>query len=141
MVYVKTVKNVIACYRKEKENLEIGDASVQYILYNFREGKLVGVYIRFADLSNFKKFKKMLFYKYGSTEENYKKLSNISDEGWSVKYIWEGTDVTIVLYFNRSACDYTSGSGGYDPDYNSGGGEIEYYTKSRKKLKKGLNEL
>lgn len=78
-------------YTKEDEEMTIGDAALERVVYVFYHKKLCGAVLNFKSSPNFQIVKTTLFDWYGEGDQ-----SDISED----QYSWSGTDVTITLEYD-----------------------------------------
>lgn len=78
-------------YTKRDEEMTIGDARLEMVVYIFYEKKLCGAILNFKSSSNFQIIKTALFDRYGKGYQ-----ANRYDE----KYRWSGTNVNISLEYD-----------------------------------------
>ena len=82
-------------YREKQENLQMGLAKLQYIIYEFWKGKFAGVEISVKGGDNFTKLKNYCFNKYGVGKRptGYARL-DVQD------FTWNGYITKIYLQYN-----------------------------------------
>lgn len=79
-------------YQKQNENLYIGDAKINSIIYNFYKGRFIGVSIQARGAANWAKIKKTAFANFGPAE-------NISRVAGTEHYEWRGSRAVTSLQF------------------------------------------
>jgi hypothetical protein len=78
-------------YTKREEEMTIGDAPLEMVVYIFYEKKLCGAVLNFKSSPNFQEIKTTLFDRYGKGYQ-----ANRYDE----KYQWVGTNVNVTLEYD-----------------------------------------
>jgi hypothetical protein len=86
-----TTESRLDYYTKEDEEMTIGDAPLEKVVYVFYHKKFCGVVLNFKSSPNFQILKTTLFDWYGEGDQ-----SDISED----QYSWSGTDVTITLEYD-----------------------------------------
>ena len=78
-------------YRKKGEDMTIGDAPLDMVVYVFYQEKFCGVVMNFKSPPNFQAIRTTLFDWYGKGRQPNK---------YKEQYRWSGTDVTITLEYD-----------------------------------------
>jgi hypothetical protein len=78
-------------YEKSDENLKIGDASLDRIVYGFYKEQFYNVFLYYSSLPTFSKIKEIFSQNYG---EPYQPNQYVA------KYFWYGKQVDILLTFD-----------------------------------------
>ena len=86
-----TTRSSLDYYTKKDEEMTIGDARLEMVVYLFFEKKLCGAILNFKSSPNFQTIKAALFDQYGKGYQ-----ANRYDE----KYRWAGTNVNIILEYD-----------------------------------------
>jgi hypothetical protein len=86
-----TTRSPFVYYQKENEEMTIGDARLEMVVYIFYEKKLCGAILNFKSSPNFEIIKTTLFDRYGKGYQ-----ANRYDE----KYVWSGANVRITLEYD-----------------------------------------
>ena len=86
-----TTRSSLDYCTKNDEEMTIGDARLEMVVYVFYEKKLCGAVLNFKSSPNFQIIKAALFDRYGKGRQ-----PNRYDE----QYRWSGTDVTISLEYD-----------------------------------------
>ena len=86
-----TTRSPLDYFTKRDEEMTIGDARLEMVVYIFYEKKLCGAILNFKSSPNFQMIKTTLFDWYGKGYQ-----ANRYDE----KYRWAGTDVNITLEYD-----------------------------------------
>jgi hypothetical protein len=89
----------MACYRRENENLSVGDAALLYIHYCFVEGRLASVVLRGAGAATAGALAKRLRTAYGRGEPLFGR--DAAGNRHPVGQMWSGERVSAVLLFVR----------------------------------------
>ena len=86
-----TTQSRLDYYAKEDEEMIIGDARLEKVVYVFYHRKFCGAVLNFKSSPNFQIVKTTLFDWYGEGDQ-----SKMNED----RYRWSGTDVTIVLEYD-----------------------------------------
>jgi hypothetical protein len=78
-------------YRKEDEEMTLGDARLEMVVYVFFEKKLCGAVLNFKSSPNFQIIKTALFDRYGKGHQPNR---------YKDQYRWSGTKVAITLEYD-----------------------------------------
>lgn len=86
-----TTKNSLDYYKKEGEEMTLGDARLDMVVYVFYEREFCGVVLNFKSSPNFQIIKAALFDRYGKGRQPNR---------YKDQYRWSGTNVTITLEYD-----------------------------------------
>ena len=86
-----TTQSRLDYYAKENEEMIIGDARLEKVVYVFYHRKFCGAVLNFKSSPNFQIVKTTLFDWYGEGDQ-----SKMNED----RYRWSGTDITIVLEYD-----------------------------------------
>ncbi len=91
MVFVMTIDQNAKRYERKGDELRIGKAKLDYIQYEFRNGKFYLVEMWFEGIENFNYIKETIFEKYGRGRIMSEKTES---------YLWEGEKTEMIMIFD-----------------------------------------
>ena len=96
MVFVTGIDENVKRYKRKRDELKIGKAKLDYIQYEFRNGKFCLVEMSFQGIENFNRAKEAMF-------ETFGKVQNMSEESKKISesYFWEGEKTDIAMIFDE----------------------------------------
>jgi len=91
MVFLMAIEKNVKRYERKADELKIGKAKLDYIHYEFRNGKFYLVEMWFHGIENFNHAKEVMF-------ETYGRGRNMSEKTES--YFWEGEKTDMIMIFD-----------------------------------------
>jgi hypothetical protein len=87
-------------YIKNNDNMKIGEADLDRVIYGFYKNRFYYVSIEFKGLRNFSSIKETLFQTYGVVDQPI-----FEKTLWDTLYGWNGDKVEIMLVYTTSSQD------------------------------------